>query len=140
MILLGLLYTEKTFQTDYGWNWRIINMILLGLQPEEKNPVVSFVGCRGFLFLHFRIQTAFNASFEIKNPGAKRQGFFLCSGGRIRTSDLWVMSPTSYHCSTPQCGCKVNINLKTDKFIFIFSINVINLYNKDVRCINVIRK
>jgi hypothetical protein len=26
----------------------------------------------------------------------------FCSGGRIRTSDLWVMSPTSYHCSTPQ--------------------------------------
>ena len=23
------------------------------------------------------------------------------SGGRIRTYDLWVMSPTSYHCSTP---------------------------------------
>ena len=24
------------------------------------------------------------------------------SGGRIRTSDLWVMSPTSCHCSTPR--------------------------------------
>ena len=24
-----------------------------------------------------------------------------CSGGRTRTPDLWVMSPTSYHCSTP---------------------------------------
>ena len=23
-------------------------------------------------------------------------------GGRIRTYDLWVMSPTSYHCSTPR--------------------------------------
>ncbi len=26
-------------------------------------------------------------------------------GGRIRTNDLWVMSPTSYHCSTPRCVC-----------------------------------
>ena len=25
------------------------------------------------------------------------------SGGRTRTCDLRVMSPTSYHCSTPQC-------------------------------------
>ena len=27
----------------------------------------------------------------------------LGSGGRIRTYDLWVMSPTSCHCSTPHC-------------------------------------
>ena len=27
----------------------------------------------------------------------------ISSGGRIRTYDLWVMSPTSYHCSTPRC-------------------------------------
>ena len=26
-----------------------------------------------------------------------------CGGGRIRTYDLWVMSPTSYYCSTPRC-------------------------------------
>ena len=26
----------------------------------------------------------------------------ISSGGRIRTYDLWVMSPTSYHCSTPR--------------------------------------
>ena len=25
------------------------------------------------------------------------------SGRRNRTSGLWVMSPTSYHCSTPRC-------------------------------------
>ena len=29
------------------------------------------------------------------------------SGGRIRTCDLWVMSPTSCHCSTPRHGCHV---------------------------------
>jgi hypothetical protein len=27
---------------------------------------------------------------------------FLSSGGWIRTNDFWVMSPTSYLCSTPQ--------------------------------------
>lgn len=28
--------------------------------------------------------------------------YLLSSGDRIRTYDLWVMSPTSYLCSTPQ--------------------------------------
>ena len=28
--------------------------------------------------------------------------FELSGGGRTRTCDLWVMSPTSYHCSTPR--------------------------------------
>jgi hypothetical protein len=37
-----------------------------------------------------------------KSPGAFAPTLLTCSGGRIRTSDLWVMSPTSYHCSTPQ--------------------------------------
>ena len=27
----------------------------------------------------------------------------ISCGGLIRTDDLWVMSPTSYHCSTPRC-------------------------------------
>ena len=26
----------------------------------------------------------------------------LSGGGQTRTDDLWVMSPTSYHCSTPR--------------------------------------
>ena len=30
------------------------------------------------------------------------------SGGRIRTSDLWVMSPTSCHCSTPRHGAQAD--------------------------------
>ena len=29
-------------------------------------------------------------------------GLFSGGGGGIRTPDLWVMSPTSYHCSTPR--------------------------------------
>ena len=36
-----------------------------------------------------------------KGPGEMR---LRGSGGRIRTSDLWVMSPTSCHCSTPRQG------------------------------------
>ena len=44
----------------------------------------------------------------------------LCfgSGGRIRTSDLRVMSPTSYHCSTPRCieGAKIWSFRETSKF------------------------
>ena len=28
-----------------------------------------------------------------------------CGGGQTRTDDLWVMSPTSYHCSTPRFAC-----------------------------------
>ena len=35
-----------------------------------------------------------------KNAGASRR-FYLCSGGRIRTSDLRVMSPTSYQLLYP---------------------------------------
>ena|GEM_PF-6502336 len=46
-------------------------------------------------------------------------GFFYGSGGWIRTNDLWVMSPTSYHCSTPQCsGCKFNIVFAGCKIYF----------------------
>ena len=32
----------------------------------------------------------------------------LCCGERIRTFDLWVMSPTSYRCSTPQTDSTSN--------------------------------
>src|SRR5215204_1233261 len=41
---------------------------------------------------------------NIKEPRALYQalGSFLGSGGRIRTGDLRVMSPTSCHCSTPR--------------------------------------
>lgn len=50
--------------------------------------------------------------------------FLHRSGRQTRTADLWVMSPTSYHCSIPRynqlridgiphlrfCDCKVNAN------------------------------
>ena len=33
---------------------------------------------------------------------ANLTGFIIGSGGWIRTNDLWVMSPTSFRCSTPR--------------------------------------
>jgi hypothetical protein len=45
----------------------------------------------------------------------------ISSGGRIRTSDLWVMSPTSYHCSTPQYrGANVVHFRKLSKELIIY--------------------
>ncbi len=37
-----------------------------------------------------------------KIAGAESLGNYLGGGRRTRTSDLWVMSPTSYHCSIPR--------------------------------------
>ncbi len=38
---------------------------------------------------------------------------FLGSGGGIRTRDLWVMSPTSCHCSTPRYRGDAGTNLRS---------------------------
>ena len=38
-----------------------------------------------------------------------KEGMFSGSGERIRTTDLRVMSPTSYHCSTPRCGWRTDL-------------------------------
>ena len=52
------------------------------------------------------------AANEESDPSAILNGFWvtllLSGGSRIRTYDLWVMSPTSYLCSIPRCdyGCK----------------------------------
>jgi hypothetical protein len=51
---------------------------------KEKPLSASSVGWRVFLFLHLRIQTAFDAPFEIKNPGATRQGFFFVAEGALK--------------------------------------------------------
>ncbi len=42
------------------------------------------------------------------DPPGGPAGRAVGSGGRIRTSDLWVMSPTSCHCSTPRQGADTN--------------------------------
>ncbi len=39
---------------------------------------------------------------DMKKAGSFRLGSCCCGGRRTRTSDLWVMSPTSCHCSIPR--------------------------------------
>ena len=56
----------------------------------------------GFSFSLLFLQTSLRKARQRKNPRARTLGF-RCSGDRIRTYDLWVMSPTSYLCSTPRC-------------------------------------
>ena len=41
---------------------------------------------------------------KTKKPLINQGLFLFSSGGWIRTNDFWVMSPTSYLCSTPQYG------------------------------------
>ena len=43
-------------------------------------------------------------------------------GGSTRTNDLWVMSPTSYHCSTPRyfVGAKVLLLFELSHFSKIY--------------------
>ena len=38
------------------------------------------------------------------SPAPSGPGFRRCSGGRIRTCDLWVMSPASYRAAPPRVG------------------------------------
>ena len=68
---------------------------------QREIPRHAFSVTRVFLFDPSYGQVAL-LCLKQKSPAALRQGISLCSGGRIRTSDLWVMSPTSCHCSTPQ--------------------------------------
>ncbi len=48
--------------------------------------------------------------YQLSYAGIKGDHFYrplISSGGGIRTHDLRVMSPTSYHCSTPHCHQQV---------------------------------
>ncbi len=61
----------------------------------------------------------------------------LIGGGRrTRTSDLWVMSPTSYHCSIPRCfvSAKLLLSRIATKHIATFLLlkKVNTLYLKDI--------
>ena len=59
---------------------------------------------------------------------------FYCCGGWDRTTDLQVMSLTSYHCSTPRyisfvftkAGAKVLLFFELTKFFDIFFANMLN--------------
>ena len=94
---------------------RLICRVILKRMLNNEKALPRCAWLRVFYFHPFQKQAFVGLS--IKNPGAFAPGLFLCSGGRIRTSDLWVMSPTSYHCSTPQfCGgCKVKTSYAITK-------------------------
>ena len=59
---------------------------------------------------------------------SKTESLLASCGGKTRTYDLWVMSPTSYHCSTPRyslqslcdCECKGKVFHLQNKFIASF--------------------
>ena len=81
--------------------------------PDDE--VVTLVSFAADPIIHQRSRVGVNSQTGVKTfqPGfaadpkkntledLNLQG--LCGGRRTRTSDLWVMSPTSYHCSIPQC-------------------------------------
>ncbi len=49
---------------------------------------------------------------HINSPGGYcLRGCYLSGGSRTRTCDLWVMSPTSYHCSIPRYFCFASAKL-----------------------------
>jgi len=85
MILVGKLSAKRAFQPVTA---RIKEDYLhdpQGVLNKEKALSASFVGflrrLSGFFISSLRIQTAFDAQLEIKNPAANATGIFLCSGG-----------------------------------------------------------
>ena len=75
-------------------------VILWGCLTKKK-PCSADALLRALLFPSLTSRKLVDG-LKIIKPCCFATRLFLCSGGRIRTSDLWVMSPTSYHCSTPQ--------------------------------------
>jgi hypothetical protein len=61
-----------------------------GNSLKKKPLAASFVGCQVFSFLHLRIQTAFDASFEIKIHAVftARAFFFLAEVDQISNLKL----------------------------------------------------
>jgi hypothetical protein len=57
-------------------------------------------------------------STQIKKAETSSAFLSSCSEERIRTPDLRVMSPTSYLCSTSQCGCKCRLIFIAAKSLF----------------------
>lgn len=47
-----------------------------------------------------------------KKPPSFESGFALCSGSWTRTSDLWVMSPTSYQLLHPAVSLNWSANIQ----------------------------
>ncbi len=66
-------------------------------QPQSVGPFVRYPG------LCAPGKKSLTSVWDKKKVGIHQPSPFIGSGGRTRTCDLRVMSPTSYHCSTPQC-------------------------------------
>ncbi len=77
---------------------RICSNLILTLQINKKKQY------KPKKILEYTFNTIPPYSFSYSRP----KMFFDISilFTKIRTYDLWVMSPTSYLCSTPQCECK----------------------------------
>ena len=61
--------------------------------------------CEYFQYFKELLRATSELTFvKIRNNFHNSKSFqrFFCCGGWVRTTDLWVMSPTSYHCSTPR--------------------------------------
>ena len=77
---------------------------LLCVLPHPLAPIRA--PAFGIFVWHARSLSSHTRAYQvsigpIKKPGSRARAF--CCGGRIRTFGLWVMSPTSYRCSTPRC-------------------------------------
>src|SRR4051812_35585570 len=66
----------------------------------------------------------------IKKP-SEREGF--CCEGWDRTTDLRVMSPTSYRCSTSRCGQQIYGKHLSPQTIFNPLILAVNILTVEVR-------
>src|SRR5215831_12299063 len=83
-----------------------------GPHPAKSEKIAAKIKGNFFMLdsclkkLYFRMQNPHAFMIQSidtnKKPRPYRPWFFVSSGGRTRTCDLRVMSPTSCHCSTPQ--------------------------------------
>ncbi len=125
-------------QASFGWSTKMagtsyLAFLFLSLQEASFLRMVNKNG--GYFVPGFSVSVSLGNKLpsvhQQKKPGTSFLAF-LCSGGRIRTSDLWVMSPTSYLCSTPQCfqcaniGSLLHLTKKVGGFFMLFFIMFAN--------------
>ena len=66
-------------------------------EPAQKVRCIAYVNLLKFGTIH---------DINCKHKKSPFKSFCSCEG-EDRTPDLWVMSPTSYRCSTSRCKCKI---------------------------------
>ena len=59
---------------------------------------------------------------------SKTESLLASCGGKTRTYDLWVMSPTSYHCSTPRYSCYHFLIASAKVGIFSYKTNLLQVF------------